>query len=151
MGLAIDDTMLYMTGGLALGNIKDNAGVINTCCGNWNTAQSVTKAGWVAGAGIEHKLTQNLSLVGEFLYYDLGSYSKTSTASEESTTYQTQFQNQSDDCHSGNELALVASEPHQSLTARNPVPGRNLWLITLTPVPFGLWLACNSAPRPAGQ
>jgi outer membrane immunogenic protein len=71
MGLAVDDTFVYMTGGLALGELKSNAGV--TFGGTaYNNALSTTKAGWVAGAGVEHKLTQNVSVFTEFLYYDLG-------------------------------------------------------------------------------
>jgi len=74
MGLAVDDTLVYVTGGLALGGLKSSTGTI--ACGNESTdvctALNKTGVGWVAGAGVEHKLTQNWSVFGEFLYYDLG-------------------------------------------------------------------------------
>jgi outer membrane immunogenic protein len=76
MGLAVDDTLVYITGGLALGQLKSGMGqaCVGADCGDLNFTSSLdtVKAGWVAGLGVEHKLTQNWSVMGEFLYYDLG-------------------------------------------------------------------------------
>jgi outer membrane immunogenic protein len=94
MGMALDDTLAYVTGGLALGGVKDQAGTRGTCCGDWTATSNNVRVGWVGGGGIEHKLTQNLSLVGEVLYYDFGHFSKTATTSDGGTSYTTQFQNQ---------------------------------------------------------
>jgi outer membrane immunogenic protein len=94
MGLAVDDTLVYFTGGLALAELKSSAGQNGggTCCA-FNSALSKTQVGWVAGAGVEHKLNQNWSVFGEFLYYDLGRASATSapTASDLHSTYTTEF------------------------------------------------------------
>jgi outer membrane immunogenic protein len=68
------DTLLYATGGLAVGGVKN----VN----DWNgiglhdpfTTKSVskTKTGWVVGAGIEHMLNRNWTIGLEGLYVDLG-------------------------------------------------------------------------------
>ena len=76
MGLAVDDTLVYFTGGLALGQVKvsgqfaDSGGVE---VGPLNISK--TQAGWVAGLGVEHKFNQNWSVKAEYLYYDLGKVS----------------------------------------------------------------------------
>jgi opacity protein-like surface antigen len=44
----------------------------------------------VAGGGIEHKLTKNLSLVGEVLYYGFG-HSTLSNVNGNGYTYNTEF------------------------------------------------------------
>jgi outer membrane immunogenic protein len=75
MGLAIDDTLVYFTGGLALGGVQANSGdhyATIGCYPNLCFPVNQTQVGWVAGAGVEHKLTPNWSFFGEFLYYDLG-------------------------------------------------------------------------------
>jgi outer membrane immunogenic protein len=92
MGLAVDDTLVYVTGGLALGHLKSSVG--NQVCDSFNlclTGVSTTRAGWVAGAGAEHKLTQNWSVFGEFLYYDFGHASASSTSLNGSNSYATEF------------------------------------------------------------
>jgi outer membrane immunogenic protein len=73
-GIALDDTLLYVTGGVAFAGVSNGWGngyglPIGTCC---NIQNSQTKVGWVAGAGVEHMFTRNLSVRSEFLYYDLG-------------------------------------------------------------------------------
>ena len=80
MGLAVDNTLVYLTGGVALGEVKSytqrcdaNAGCLNY------GALSETKVGWVAGGGVEHKFNRNWAFKGEALYYDLGRSSATGT------------------------------------------------------------------------
>ncbi len=88
MGLAVDDTLVYVTGGLALGQVNDtNIFCDSSGCGNYGHLDSV-RVGWVGGAGVEHKLNQNWSVKGEFLYYDLGHATGSGylTASEPGTT-----------------------------------------------------------------
>jgi outer membrane immunogenic protein len=94
MGLAVDDTLVYITGGLALAELKSS----NSFQGGFFTIPSfglnTVKAGWVAGAGVEHKLNQNWSVFGEFLYYDLGRASASGTGSTvvgENLSYSTEF------------------------------------------------------------
>ncbi|HEY0220194.1 MAG TPA: outer membrane beta-barrel protein [Afipia sp.] len=69
-------TLVYVTGGLAVGQTK------STLAGNGPTwgpafAASTTSApvstGWTIGAGAEWKMTPAWSVKGEYLYYDLGS------------------------------------------------------------------------------
>ncbi len=80
MGLAVDDTLVYITGGLALGKVKvfgqfaDAGGIEH---GPMNISK--TQAGWVAGLGVEHKFNQNWSFKAEYLYYDLGRVTVTGT------------------------------------------------------------------------
>jgi outer membrane immunogenic protein len=73
MGLALDSTLVYFTGGLALGELKSSLTVNDTSglLTNYGSL-SKTQAGWVAGLGVEHKFTPNWSAKAELLYYDLG-------------------------------------------------------------------------------
>jgi len=65
-GLAVENTLLYVTGGLALINLTQT----------WNDASGQlakvrdTGYGWVAGVGVEHKFSGNWSVVAEFLHYE---------------------------------------------------------------------------------
>ncbi len=75
--LVSPDTMLYATGGLAVGGVKNTfvgtPGFI--CC---NKSVSTTRAGWTAGAGVEHMLWNSHWTVGlEGLFVDLGHSSVT--------------------------------------------------------------------------
>src|SRR4029079_2630929 len=49
-GLAVDNTLLYVTGGLALGGIKDKV-IFNHSTPGEGSTNSV-RVGWVAGAGV---------------------------------------------------------------------------------------------------
>jgi len=66
LGYAIDTTMPYLTGGLAVGGVKGTATAANTVLGEG------TRVGWTVGAGIEHAFSNNLSAKLEYLYTDLG-------------------------------------------------------------------------------
>jgi outer membrane immunogenic protein len=64
LGYAMDRVMPYVTGGLAVGDIRTTvAGV-----GNGNA----TKAGWTIGGGLEAALSGPLTAKIEYLYVDLG-------------------------------------------------------------------------------
>jgi outer membrane immunogenic protein len=92
MGLAVDDTLVYVTGGLALGHLKSSAGVpIGVTTQIYTDGLSKVQAGWVAGVGAEHKLTQNWSVFAEFLYYDLGHTSATAASIHGTSSYTTDF------------------------------------------------------------
>jgi outer membrane immunogenic protein len=92
MGLALDDTLVYLTGGLALAELKSSAGLASPSPFiAYTNALSKVQAGWVAGAGVEHKLNQNWSVFGEFLYYDLGRASATGSNVEGTGSYTTEF------------------------------------------------------------
>jgi outer membrane immunogenic protein len=64
LGFAVDQIMLYGTGGLAFTSIKgfDTAGFSST---NMHT-------GWTLGTGIEAGMTENVSVKVEYLYADFG-------------------------------------------------------------------------------
>ncbi len=66
MGLAVDNTMVYVTGGVALGKFVDstNQGA------SFAQTRSNTAIGWVAGVGVEHKINRNWSIAAEYLHYD---------------------------------------------------------------------------------
>jgi outer membrane immunogenic protein len=40
---------------------------------NWHGAPSSTRVGWTIGVGVEYAITDNITLRGEYLYYNLGS------------------------------------------------------------------------------
>jgi outer membrane immunogenic protein len=64
VGYAWDRVMPYVTGGLAVGDVKaTQAGFAGV---------SETKAGWTAGAGIEAALAGNWTAKVEYLHVDLG-------------------------------------------------------------------------------
>ena len=71
-----DRFLIYATGGLAYGEVKSYAsvtGVQNAALG-WSGSKSDVKYGWTLGAGAEYALTNNWTLKGEYLYYDLGKH-----------------------------------------------------------------------------
>jgi outer membrane immunogenic protein len=76
-GLALDSTLLYVTGGVALGHIKNRVELISLNTGVPDGAvasfsQNQTKVGWTAGVGAEHMLSQHWTARAEFRYVDLG-------------------------------------------------------------------------------
>jgi outer membrane immunogenic protein len=71
-GLALDRTLLFVTGGLAVGSLKSSFNVNIEGIYKQSWSRSDTEAGWVVGAGVEHAFTNNLSAKIEYLHYDLG-------------------------------------------------------------------------------
>jgi outer membrane immunogenic protein len=69
-----DRFLVYATGGLAYGQVKTTSGVVGVQAPGlvWAGSNSDMKFGWTLGAGIEYALTNNLTVKGEYLYYDLG-------------------------------------------------------------------------------
>jgi outer membrane immunogenic protein len=82
VGYTFTPTVLgYVTGGLAIGDVKTN-GLITGFNANGAAVASAfsndqTKAGWTVGAGIEASLGGNWTGKLEYLYLDLGKYSNT--------------------------------------------------------------------------
>jgi len=69
-GFAAGDALIYATGGLAVADVEvsiDNLGFDGD-----NYSDSDTLTGWAAGAGIEYRVTENVSIGAEYLYVDLG-------------------------------------------------------------------------------
>ena len=63
-GYAFDRFLPYVTGGLAVGDIKAGAPGF--------TGATQTNAGWTAGGGVELALTNNWTAKAEYLHVDLG-------------------------------------------------------------------------------
>jgi len=72
-GLALDATLLYITGGAAFGHVKNSVTVTTNVSQETDSfAQNQTKLGWTAGVGIEHILGRHWTARAEFRYVDLG-------------------------------------------------------------------------------
>lgn len=63
LGYQLNSLMIYATGGIAGSTMNFS---------NFGLSESTNLGGWVAGAGAEMFVTQNISLRGEYLYYSLG-------------------------------------------------------------------------------
>jgi outer membrane immunogenic protein len=79
------NTLIYATGGVAYGQVKDSAIVNLAAAGGAVTAQAVAtfkdvKAGWTVGAGIEGALGNGWSAKLEYLYIDLGKTEQSAAA-----------------------------------------------------------------------
>lgn len=70
------DTLLYATGGLAVGGVRNAASPYGLADPGYSKAAvNKTSTGYVVGAGMEHKLNRDWSIALEGLYVDLGSSS----------------------------------------------------------------------------
>jgi outer membrane immunogenic protein len=71
-GLAVDNTLLYVTGGPAWGHSDSSVRFLrsNPLSNSYNSIDNEWRLGFAAGAGVEHMLTQNLVLRAEYLYLD---------------------------------------------------------------------------------
>ena len=70
--LATPALLLYGTGGLAWGNVKTSGQFHYATPVDYLASGSRVQVGWTVGAGAEYKVSQNWSIKGEYLYYDLG-------------------------------------------------------------------------------
>jgi len=72
VGLAVDNVLLYATGGLAVAELKYDETVAvtgnNSGLGTFASSVRDTKAGWTAGAGVEWGFAPNWSAKFEYLY-----------------------------------------------------------------------------------
>jgi outer membrane immunogenic protein len=93
--LSTDSILIYGTGGLAYGSMKEMANV-NFVPGGYGDGQypfskSFTQIGWVAGGGIEWAAMQNWSVKLEYLYINLGSTSGVANPVVSNPPFQTQY------------------------------------------------------------
>lgn len=81
VGYALNNLLLYGTGGLAYGRVESNVQLDCTVCigqpSSFAGSNSVFRSGWTVGAGFEYRLTPNWSVGAEYLYFDLGTISTT--------------------------------------------------------------------------
>jgi len=76
LGYAIDNVLIYGTGGFAYGNVSGDGKVTVSANGteldSWKSSSDETNWGWTAGGGIEYGFDK-WSVGVEYLYVDLGS------------------------------------------------------------------------------
>jgi len=87
IGITMSPTLLYVTGGAAFGGVK--SGWFDGATTPARVSVDKTKAGWVAGGGIEHAFAGNWTARVEALYHDLGDDRASVTA--QGSTYSTTF------------------------------------------------------------
>jgi outer membrane immunogenic protein len=76
LGWAFDRSLLYITGGLAVTNIKYTQTYADTLFAAAGTSSSSqTKAGWTIGGGWEYAFTNNWSMKAEYLFVHFSSVS----------------------------------------------------------------------------
>lgn len=68
VGYAFDRLLVYGTGGLAITRLSTSFSYSDPTPGHGSWAQSDTKSGFVAGAGVEWALTKNWSVKAEYLH-----------------------------------------------------------------------------------
>ena len=72
--------MIYATGGVAYGGGSSNFNAFDTQNNFFlSGSPSSSRVGWTIGAGVEYAITNNITIKGEYLYYNLGSTSFTSS------------------------------------------------------------------------
>ena len=79
LGFAIDNVLLYGTGGAAYGHMNAKGSISNSQGTVWNGSADDTNWGWTVGGGAEYGI-DNWSLGLEYLYVDLGSGDYKATA-----------------------------------------------------------------------
>ena len=73
VGVAFDRTLLFVTAGLAYGEVSNGADFFGPANQLQFTGQkSGVETGYVVGGGVEHAFSANWTLKGEYLYFDLG-------------------------------------------------------------------------------
>jgi outer membrane immunogenic protein len=72
LGYAWDRSMLYVTGGLAGGDVNSSASAVRGST-LYTGSSSDTRWGWTLGAGYEYAFTRAISGKLEYLHFDLGS------------------------------------------------------------------------------
>ena len=72
IGYAFGRVLVYGTAGVAYGDVRESAFVTNGI-NSVSFGNTSTQVGWVAGGGLEYKITPTWSLKGEYQYIDLGS------------------------------------------------------------------------------
>jgi outer membrane immunogenic protein len=71
LGYTFGSALVYGTGGFAFGNVENSIAAVHPF------SNSETQTGWVAGGGVEYKVTPAWSAKGEYQYLDLDANSST--------------------------------------------------------------------------
>jgi outer membrane immunogenic protein len=83
-GYAIDNIMIFGTGGLALAGMNHKVHTVDDPSAAINLSDTYTASGWTAGAGVEWGFSANSSAKIEYLYTDLGKKEIGSSLSDDS-------------------------------------------------------------------
>jgi outer membrane immunogenic protein len=75
LGYASNNWLAYVTGGLAVTDIKYTESFSDAAGDSENAGVTKTKAGWVVGGGIEYALQRNWTAKIEYLHADFGNVS----------------------------------------------------------------------------
>jgi outer membrane immunogenic protein len=74
LGYVFDRTLIYATGGLAYGDVRNSVDFFGTAGQlQFTGSTSGIETGYTVGGGIEHAFLPNWTVKGEYLFYDLGS------------------------------------------------------------------------------
>jgi outer membrane immunogenic protein len=74
LGYVFDRTLIYATGGLAYGDVRNSVDFFGPAGQlQFTGSTSNIETGFTVGGGIEHAFAPNWTVKGEYLYYDLGS------------------------------------------------------------------------------
>jgi outer membrane immunogenic protein len=83
IGYTFDQTLVYFTGGLAYGGMKDTLSVTSPWGDTTKVSKEDTKTGYVLGGGLEYKFNPSWSLKAEYQYIDLGRTKLSADAGDE--------------------------------------------------------------------
>jgi outer membrane immunogenic protein len=75
LGYAWGNSLLYLTGGLAGGDVKSSVSLVHRDGGVFSGSISDVRWGWTVGAGYEYAFTRTISGKLEYLHFDLGNVS----------------------------------------------------------------------------
>ena len=126
-----DPLLLYLTGGLAIGENKNGIAVVCNTCVPPTSSQNATASrrsetgfGWTAGAGGEWAINPQVSLKLEYLYVDLGHSNEhlTYTYGANSSTLNAQFHNADHILRVGFNYHFRAPTPPPAMPVAAPPP-----------------------------
>ncbi len=82
IGYALGSLLVFGSGGLALTNAHFDASFVDSSTGASSLSynHSKTRTGWTLGGGAAYAITPQLSVKGEYLYQDFGSYRVSETS-----------------------------------------------------------------------
>ncbi len=80
VGYAAGTTLLYFTGGLAMGGVHDSLTLTPAAGASSTVSRDGTNTGYVLGGGVEHLFNPSWSVKAEYQYIDLGSDKLSATA-----------------------------------------------------------------------
>jgi len=89
IGFAFDNILVYATGGVAFGGVKDSFTYSDTENYFASASKTDTRVGYTVGGGVEYGITHNWTVKLEYLYTDLGDKTLSSPETREgfSTPY----------------------------------------------------------------